>query len=91
MRERLRISEFVCELGSALAICFFRVIRHSDRDVAKKIQRLKHDSMLRKADELVEQGQKGEAKLEYVALLKEEELDDQLRIHVSKKLAELNM
>jgi hypothetical protein len=68
--------------------------RNEDAELIASIRRLKHTDMLREADALAKQGLKSPAKLKeakarYFALLKEENLEDQLRLYVSKKFAEL--
>lgn len=65
------------------------LIRHSDSGLAKTIRERKHRFMLQQAEDLAAQGKRNETKLKYIELLKEEELDSQLRLHISKRLVEL--
>jgi hypothetical protein len=65
-----------------------RLERESDHALAEVFRKQKQGWLLREADKLADQGQMHEAKLKYKQLLRED-LNDQLRKHISTKLARL--
>lgn len=65
-----------------------RLERESDQALAEVLKKQKQGWLLREADELADAGQLHEAKLKYKQLLREH-LNDQLRKHISAKLARL--
>jgi hypothetical protein len=93
-RENQRMADFLStgDYDGAKSIILHlpdnRLKRDSDYTVVSSINKLQHQALSREAEELTLKGDASQAKLLYIALLKEQELDDSLRLHVSDKLAE---
>lgn len=88
MLGTLREGEFDKATSIILDLPDPRLRRPNDDQVVSAIRRFKQSALLRKAEETAKLEGEAEARSTYISLLKEVDLDDSLRMHVSGKLAE---
>jgi hypothetical protein len=92
-KENQRMAEFLSDedydhASGVIQYLDSRLKRDSDRTVVSSIKKLKHLALCREASEALKAGDEPRAKLLYVGLLKERDLEDSLRLDVSNRLAE---